>query len=186
MAHTSLTSEQQTLLLNLARNAIVSRFHPRLEDKPSNQHWLNEERATFVTLRIKGALRGCIGSIHPSRALSEDIWENAQAAAFSDPRFPPLSESELEKAAIELSVLTEVQPLNVSSEEQLVSVLRPDIDGLIIDDGLRKATFLPSVWEQISEPESFIEQLRLKAGMPSGYWSEKLRCSVYQVEKLKE
>lgn len=185
MALTSFTNEQKRLLLSIARNAIEARFHPRLA-KTSDESWLNKEVATFVTLRIDGELRGCIGSIHPVRSLSEDVWKNSQSAAFSDPRFPPLKETELGKIAIELSVLTEVQAIDVSSEKELISVLRPNVDGLIMEDGLRKATFLPSVWEQLSDPHDFIEQLRLKAGMPAGYWSLTLRCSIYQVEKMME
>lgn len=186
MAHISFTNEQQRQMLALARSAIAAQFHPREVIKPDECFWLQSERACFVTLKINGRLRGCIGSLHTSRTLQEDLWQNAHAAAFSDPRFPPLTEQELEQVRLELSVLTELQPLNVTSEAELLSRLRPGVDGLVIEDGLRKATFLPTVWEQLPEPAAFLEQLRLKAGMPAGHWSETIQCSIYQVEKISE
>ncbi len=185
MEPTVFTSEQRSTLLDLSRNAILSSLHPWEAGKPQPEPWLEDERASFVTLKKQEQLRGCIGSLHPVRSLLDDIWHNAQAAAFSDPRFPPVTEEEFEQLDIELSVLTEVQPLTVSSEQELLSTLRPGIDGLIIEDGLRRATFLPSVWEQLSQPQSFLDQLRLKAGMPAGHWSDTMTCSVYQVEKIK-
>lgn len=184
MPLTSFTSDQKQQLLELVRIAIRSHFEPRNAQKPEAEEWLEVLRATFVTLKIDGNLRGCIGSIHPVRSLLEDLWHNAQAAAFQDPRFPPLNEQELETITIELSVLTEIQPLDVSTESELLDVLRPDIDGLIIDDGHRKATFLPAVWDQLPDPQQFLNQLRLKAGMPDGYWSDTMQCSVYQAEKI--
>lgn len=184
MPHTSFTSDQKQQLLELARTAIASHFDPRNSQKPATESWLEGLRATFVTLKIDGNLRGCIGSIHPVRSLLEDLWHNAQAAAFQDPRFPPLDEQELHAITIELSVLTEVQPLNVSSEAELLEVLRPGIDGLIIEDDHRKATFLPAVWDQLPDPQQFLNQLRLKAGMPDGYWSDTMQCSIYQAEKI--
>ena len=184
MPHTSFTNEEKQQLLDLAYTAIKSRFDPRTALKPIEEPWMAPLRATFVTLKMNGVLRGCIGSINPVRSVLEDIWHNAQAAAFQDPRFPPLSENEIEKISIELSVLTEVQALSVATETELLQVIRPGVDGLIIEDGHRKATFLPSVWEQLPDAQQFLNQLRLKAGMPDGYWTETLQCSIYQAEKI--
>ncbi|MEE9336858.1 MAG: AmmeMemoRadiSam system protein A [Methylococcaceae bacterium] len=145
---------------------------------------LTVERATFVTLDKNGQLRGCIGMLEARRALAKDIAKNSYAAAFSDPRFPPLNESELDDLSIHLSILSPAKSLHCQSEEELIQQLRPGIDGLILDDGLHRATFLPSVWESLSEPITFIHHLKMKAGLPVNYWSEELRVYRYSAESF--
>ncbi len=143
---------------------------------------LTVQRATFVTLEKQGQLRGCIGMLEAHRALAEDIAENSYAAAFSDPRFPPLNESELDDLGIHLSILSPAESVPCQSEAELIQQLRPDIDGLILDDGLHRATFLPSVWESLSNPVDFIHHLKMKAGLPANSWSQELRAYRYTTE----
>lgn len=141
-------------------------------------------RACFVTLKLEGRLRGCIGSLEARQPLVTDVVRNAYAAAFRDPRFPALSWPEFERLDIHLSLLTSPQPLAVASEEELLAQLRPGIDGLVLSEGARRGTFLPAVWEQLSEPREFLRQLKLKAGLRADYWSSTLRIERYTTESV--
>jgi len=138
--------------------------------------------AVFVTLKRGGQLRGCIGSLEPRRPLVEDVAHNAYAAAFEDPRFPPLRREEIEDLEIQLSVLSPAVPMRFDSEAELVAQLRPGIDGLVLIEGMRRGTFLPSVWEQLPDPWQFLDHLKQKAGLPSGYWSPTVRVERYTTE----
>ena len=140
---------------------------------------LNEVRASFVTLEINQQLRGCIGQLNACKPLVKDVADNAFSAAFSDPRFPPLSIEEFPTLDIHVSVLSAAEPVNVESEQALLNELRPHIDGLIISDGYYRATFLPSVWETLPEKQQFLTQLKLKAGLTANYWSDTLRVERY-------
>jgi hypothetical protein len=150
-----------------------------LADFPSE---LTEHRATFVTLQKHHQLRGCIGMLEAVRPLAEDIAENAFLAAFKDPRFPPLADSEFSELEIHISILTPAEPVSFTSEQDLVSQLQPGIDGLILEEGRRRGTFLPSVWEQLPEPEQFLRHLKQKAGFAPDYWSETIRIYRYRAE----
>jgi len=143
---------------------------------------LKTVRATFVTLEKQGELRGCIGSLEAYRPLAQDIAENAYAAAFQDPRFPPVREDELHKLEIHLSLLTPPEPMQFHSEQDLIAQLRPGVDGLILTEGGRRGTFLPSVWEQLPNPVQFLEHLKAKARLPTGYWSDSLQVFRYETE----
>ena len=146
---------------------------------------LREQRATFVTLRSAGGqLRGCIGELEPRRALVESVADRARAAAFSDPRFPPLCANEVDAIAIHVSVLLPLTPLDAQSEAELVAQLRPRVDGVLIDDGIHRATFLPAVWESLREPHVFLRELRRKAGMSEAGWPATLRAWRYAVEEI--
>lgn len=146
---------------------------------------LRELRATFVTLRSTGGeLRGCVGELEPRRALVASVADRARAAAFSDPRFPPLRADELGALAIHVSVLLPLTPIDAQSEAALVAQLRPGVDGLLIDDGFRRATFLPAVWESLREPHVFLRELRRKAGMSEEIWATTLRAWRYAVEEI--
>ena len=127
--------------------------------------------ASFVTLKLDGQLRGCIGSLSPERPLARDVASNAFAAAFSDPRFPALRGEELDRLDIEISVLGPTRPMGVGSEAELLAALRPGTDGLILVCGSHRATFLPQVWAQLPEPQKFLDQLKQKAGLDANYWS---------------
>ena len=142
--------------------------------------------ATFVTLLCGGELRGCIGSLNARRALEVDVRENALAAAFRDPRFPPLSVGEFPALSIEVSLLSQPEAVSFATEGELLSRLVPGVDGVALDIEDRRATFLPQVWETIPEPREFLAALKAKARIPAGFWSPQLNVSLYRVTKWKE
>ncbi len=185
MARTSLNKEQQQRLLELAKKAIqhgLATGRPLTIDLADFPAELTVKRATFVTLEKHQHLRGCIGMLTAVRPLVEDIAENAFAAAFEDPRFPPLAADELDELDIHLSILTPAEPVSFSSEQDLLNQLQPHIDGLILQEGSRRSTFLPSVWEQLPEPTQFLRHLKQKAGLPPNYWSETIKAYRYTTE----
>jgi AmmeMemoRadiSam system protein A len=145
---------------------------------------LAQPGAVFVTLTRGGQLRGCIGSPLAWRSLAEDIVDNAFKAAFSDPRFPPLAESELDGLALSVSVLTPPVAMRFADEADLLGQLRPRRDGLIIEDGARRALFLPAVWEQLPDPRSFLAHLKQKAGLKMGHWSATFRASRFEAIEI--
>jgi AmmeMemoRadiSam system protein A len=147
---------------------------------------LTVRRSSFVTLRRGEELRGCCGTLDAPRPLAEDVWRNAWAAAFSDYRFSPLSAAEWPHVSLHLSLLTSPQRLDVTSEEQLLAALRPSVDGLILESDTARATFLPVVWEQLPDPAQFVRQLKMKAGWPATYWSDRVRVSRYETESFGE
>jgi AmmeMemoRadiSam system protein A len=177
--------EQGRLLVALARNAIASEFGEMAADLPQPD-WLNEPGAVFVTLTRHGELRGCIGSLEAHRSLLDDVQSNARAAAFKDPRFPPLSRAELPGTRVEVSILSPAESMRFSSEADALAQLRPGIDGVILEHGWHRATFLPQVWEQLPEPRQFMANLKHKAGLATDFWADDLSLSRYQVEKFKE
>lgn len=173
------------VLLALARAAIadaLGRPHPA----PRSPPWVHDAGATFVTLTHNGELRGCIGSLVPRRSLAEDVTANACAAAFDDPRFPPLGADELDQTRIEVSLLSPLEPLPVTSEADALRRIRPHVDGLVLECGRRRGTFLPQVWEEVPDPRAFLVHLKLKAGLPPDFWSDDIRLSRYGVEKWSE
>jgi AmmeMemoRadiSam system protein A len=143
-------------------------------------------RACFVTLRIAGELRGCTGRLEPEFPLVVDVARNAYRSAFGDPRFAPLRTEELGDLEYHISVLGPREPLPADSEEELFEKLRPGIDGLVLRDGSAAATFLPSVWESLSEPRRFVHELQRKAGLPAGHWSPTLRFERYEAVQIPE
>jgi AmmeMemoRadiSam system protein A len=140
--------------------------------------------ACFVTLEIDGDLRGCIGSLEARRPLASDVADNAFNAAFRDPRFPPLGAAEFAQVDLHISVLSAPQPMTVHSRADLLAQLRPGIDGLVLDDGQRRATFLPSVWEQLPRVEDFVAHLLRKGGWPAQHWSGAMRAERYTTESF--
>lgn len=179
------TEEQGRLLIALARAAIAREFGESVIPLPQPD-WLDAPGAVFVTLTESGRLRGCIGSLEAHRPLGEDLEHNARAAAFSDPRFPPLSREELPKVRVEVSVLTPASPLAFTDEADALAQLHPGVDGVILERGWHRATFLPQVWEQLPEPRQFMSHLKQKAGLSGDFWAKDLRLSRYGVEKFKE
>jgi len=179
------TEEQGRLLTTLARAAIAREF-----DEPGtalpHPDWLDAPGAVFVTLTEAGQLRGCIGSLEAHRPLGEDLEHNARAAAFGDPRFPPLKHAELPRVRVEVSVLTPATPMACSDEADALRQLRPGVDGVILEHGWHRATFLPQVWEQLPEPRVFLAHLKQKAGLAADFWANDVRLSRYGVEKFKE
>lgn len=172
-------------LLTIARNAIGKHFGQEARAVVPHPE-LSRPAATFVTLTQNGQLRGCIGSLEAYRALAADVAENAMAAAFHDPRFAPLSSDELPRTRVEVSLLECAQPLEFSDEADAICRLCPGIDGVILTHGSRRSTFLPQVWESLPDPRKFIEQLKLKAGLPADFWDENITLARYGVQKWKE
>ncbi|HWQ37674.1 MAG TPA: AmmeMemoRadiSam system protein A [Burkholderiales bacterium] len=178
-------ADKGTVLLCIARASIGSRFglHLPSDEQPA---FLHEPAASFVTLKLEGRLRGCIGSLQASRPLGEDVKLNAQAAAFSDPRFQPLSAVEFRDTRIEVSVLSPLLPIAFGSEDEALAALRPNEDGVVLAWREQRSTFLPQVWESVQEPRAFLAELKRKAGLPMQYWSEEIRLYRYRVEKWSE
>lgn len=182
-------ADQHTLLA-LARQAVERAAHgrPRATESPASQSaWLRTPLASFVTLTTGGALRGCIGGLYPTVPLAEDVQMHAYAAAREDPRFPPVQPEELAAIQIEISVLSAPEPLVYSSPDDLLRRLRPGIDGVIVQSGRKRATFLPQVWEKVPAPEAFLEFLCEKAALAPDAWrTGELEVFTYQVELFEE
>ena len=185
---------QGRLLVKLARQTISERLGAKVADSAPDASTLalqddslKSHCGTFVTLKIGGQLRGCIGNLSASESVLEGVRRNAINAAFHDPRFSPLSQDELDRTEIEISVLTEPQPLEYRDGQDLIQKLRVNVDGVIIRKGHYSATFLPQVWEQLPEPDDFLTHLCRKAGLSSEAWkSSKLEVLTYQVQYFEE
>ncbi len=182
-----LCEEERELLRKVARASIehgLRTGRPLAVDTARHPRPLREPGASFVTLNEHGQLRGCIGSLEPVRPLVEDVAHNAWAAAFSDPRFPPLRASELPDLDLHISVLSPATPMQFDSEQDLIRQLRPGVDGLVLEEGYHRGTFLPAVWESLPDPRDFLQHLKLKAGLPADYWSDTIRVSRYTTESF--
>jgi len=178
---------QRQRLLQVAREAILQplisqdNYHIDLKKFPPS---LTENRASFVTLQLHDKLRGCIGSLAPHRALIVDVAYNAQSAAFKDPRFTPLTIDDFHDTVIHLSILSQPQLLVCPDRNSLLQLLKPGRDGIIIEENGKSATYLPSVWEQLPDPEVFITELRRKAGLEPAGWSTTTRVLHYTTEEF--
>ncbi len=187
-----LSEEQGQILLQLARKTIAEKLglafvvEDNFTEKITDPAF-NEKRGTFVTLNMKGCLRGCIGCLTATESIRDGIQMNALNAAFSDNRFMPLTTDDYEKLDIEISILTDPQVLEYSDCQDLAGKLRPLVDGVIIKKDFASATFLPQVWEQLPRVEDFLGHLCMKAGLPSDMWkTSRLEVSTYQAQKFKE
>ncbi len=191
MSREPLSEEERRLLLQLARRSIEAAVNGkplpeiRPEDYPAR---LFEPGVCFVTLTdAHGELRGCVGALEAYQPLVEDVREHAVAAALEDYRFPPVRPQEVEHLKIEISRLTLPHPLPYENPEDLPRLLRPHVDGVILRDGIRRATFLPQVWEKIPDPEAFLSHLCQKMGAPGSLWrKKKLDVYTYEVEEFHE
>ena len=184
-----LSTKYQQQLIQIAQDSIaygLENAQPLPINSLDYAPELQQQRATFVTLEIKQQLRGCIGMLEAIRPLVTDIAENAFAAAFRDPRFPAVSMKEYPRLEIHLSILSPAEAMSFYSEEDLIRQLRPGIDGLIMQEGSHRGTFLPSVWEALAKPEDFLQHLKQKSGLASDYWSDSLKVSRYQCEIIKD
>lgn len=186
----SLTDAEKKVLLRVARDAMEHAVKgsplPPIDSSLMTAN-LKEPGASFVTLTIHGELRGCIGALEAYQPLVEDVREHAVAAALEDPRFPAVDSSELSTIKLEVSRLTAPQRLDYSSPEDLLQRVRPHVDGVILKDGYRRATFLPQVWEQIHSTIEFLERLSVKMGAKPDHWrSASVQVWVYQVEEFHE
>ena len=190
MMEDKLTLEEQNVLLRMARDAmergVKGEKLPPLDDSSLTPR-LREEGASFITLTVRGQLRGCIGALEPYQSLAQDVREHAVAAALEDPRFPAVSERELNGIQIEVSRLTRPLPLEYKDADDLLSKLHPHVDGVILRDAFHRATFLPQVWEKIPDPVEFLGNLCYKMGASLDLWREKhLEVLTYQVEEFHE
>ncbi len=179
------STERGPSLLALARAAIAHSLgtpYAAVEMPP----WLQEPGACFVTLTQNGQLRGCIGSLAAHRSLGDDVRANAVAAALRDPRFAALTPAELARTQVEVSVLSPMQPLTFNSEAEAVAQLRPHVDGVVLEYGGHRGTFLPQVWEQLPSPTEFMAHLKRKAGLSADFWADGVRLQRYTVDKWKE
>jgi uncharacterized protein len=180
----TLSQEQGQVLLETAMRAVehgVGRGLLEL-DPAAYPDALQEVRASFVTLKLQGRLRGCIGVIRPIRPLIVDVVHNAFAAANRDPRFEPVRAEELDGLTVSISILTTPEPLEVKGRQALLRALVPGRDGLILAGPGKRSTFLPVMWEQIPDPEDFVGYLEEKGGWTWGGWSEADEAWVFQSE----
>ncbi|MDT8451532.1 MAG: AmmeMemoRadiSam system protein A [Gammaproteobacteria bacterium] len=181
------TPQQQQQLHDIAHDSIqygLTHGAALVVDFKQLDEELHAKRATFVTLYKHGQLRGCIGMLEPVRPLAEDVAQNAFMAAFSDPRFPPLQQDELYQLQIHISILGTPEEMTFTSEEDLITQLRPGLDGLIMEEGNHRGTFLPSVWESLQDRREFLHHLKLKTGLSPDYWSDSIRIKRYTVEEF--
>lgn len=179
--------EQQDALLQIALKSLRHglQYGRPLQPGPDDlREAFSEPAACFVTLHKDGLLRGCIGSMEATEPLAKAVAWAAFSAGFRDPRFPSLKSEEMENLALEISILTPMQEIAVSSEQDLLDTLRPGIDGLLLEEQWRHAVYLPSVWQQLPEPSDFVRQLKMKAGWPADYWSDEMRARRFQSQTI--
>ncbi len=190
----NLSEAQGQLLVRLARQTLMERLGKQIRQADIDSlntalkdSCFKSSCGTFVTLKINEQLRGCIGNLTSDTPLASGVRRNAINAAFHDPRFAPLSTSELDQVEIEISILSEPQPLKYRDGDDLIKKLRPHIDGVIIRKGHASATFLPQVWEQLPLPQDFLAHLCMKAGLAADSWQNpELEISIYQVQYFEE
>ncbi len=178
----------KSILPKIAKDAIIEEFtgQKRIDrDALVQAHpWLAKKGAVFVTLNEHHQLRGCIGSIIAHEPLIDDLVRNAKAAAFADPRFSPLRPEELEQIEIEISLLTPPEEVKYTNTDDLRRIIRPGIDGVILQLDGHQATYLPSVWEQLSDFDLFFSTLCQKAGLSGNCLESHPRIFRYQAEKI--
>jgi AmmeMemoRadiSam system protein A len=175
------------VLLAVARESVANGLrtgHPLEVDPADYSPELRVPRATFVTLRLAGDLRGCTGTLEAVNPLVMDVAKNAHRSAFGDPRFSPLDASEFPGLEYHISILGPLEPLTAESEESLLEQLRPGIDGLVLREGTVSSTFLPAVWQSLPMPREFLRELKRKAGLKPDHWSHALSFQRYTVEEI--
>ena len=178
-----INESEQGQLLGIARRSIESGLAGGSSLQPGNENLagsLSIRLGAFVTLTRYEVLRGCVGSLESTDPLAHAVANSAFQAAFSDSRFAPLEAAEIKDTRIEISVLSELEPLAAVSRADLLDRLRPGEDGLLLQDRGHRATFLPGVWDKISDPEEFLGHLLVKAGLPGNYWSESISFKRYR------
>lgn len=172
-------------LLHLARQAIGKHFGFDSHDLP-RASWLEEPGATFVTLTLDGKLHGCIGSLEATRPLIDDVRQNAVAAAFQDPRYPPLTEDQFAGVVIDVAWLGAPETIHSASEQDALAQLSPGVDGVIFEYGSHRATFLPHAWADFPHAKGLLSKLKSQAGLPEDFWSVDVKLSRFTVRKWYE
>ncbi len=181
---TAFTTAESETLLNLARQSVVAatlhwrNWRPDLGDLPPR---LSEPGASFVTLHTHGKLHGCIGSIEARLPLALDVVKNAENATLNDPRFPPLQPEEVDDTEIEISILTPMQPLSYTDQDDLIRQIRPGEDGVLVERGWQRGLLLPQVWEHIPNPREFLAHVALKAYADASIYAD-TRTTVYKFQ----
>ncbi len=181
--------EQGRILLQIARAAITHVLEAtewKDESAGTPAQWLQQAGAAFITLTQHGRLRGCVGSLQAHQPLIENVRSNAVSAALRDTRFLPVTADELESIDIEISLLSALQPIRFASESDALKQLRPGVDGMILEYGVCRGTFLPQVWDNLPQPREFLAQLKVKAGLHPDFWDGTIRLSRYTVQKWRE
>lgn len=182
----TLGTAEKSILIEIVTKALELATRERRQLKITAKDFspaLQAQRSSFVTLHSAGELRGCIGSVDAARPLIEDVAMNAFSAAVNDARFETLNAEELPGLVVHLTVLSALEDIPCRSEAELLGALHPGIDGLLIRDGGRHATFLPVMWERLPSPEEFLLHLKEKAGMPANHWSKNFRAQRYRAEE---
>ncbi len=185
----TLPTQDRDVLIDVARASIshgLKHNRPVEIDPAQFSEALNQPRASFVTLKIAGQLRGCIGRLEAEGPLVQGVAHNAYAAAFADPRFEPLTELEYPQIDVHIAVLTPPQPMTFEGEDDLLRQLRPGVDGLVLEAGRCRGTFLPAVWQTLTDPRRFLDQLKVKAGLASNAWPDDLHISRYTCESISQ
>lgn len=179
--------DQGNVLLKIGRAAIAQAlgldFQCHIDESAP---WLQEWGASFVTLIQNHELRGCIGSLEAYRSLVTDVRSNAVSAALNDPRFLPLNVDEFETIAIEVSILSPTQRIAARNEAEAIRQIKPGIDGIVLEYGCYRSTFLPQVWDELKQPQQFLAMLKHKAGLPVDFWASDLKLARYTVSKWRE
>lgn len=184
---TSLSDADGALLLDTAADALEFAVLRGgcMQTVPERYPWsLRRQAACFVSLHRQGRLRGCIGTLEPTRPLITDVAENAAAAATRDDRFPPVQPEEIEDLEIEISILGPPTPLRATFEDEVLSALQPGVHGVILEAASGRATFLPTVWEQVPQPRAFLAALKEKAGWSPDSWPPDTRVFTYTTERV--
>ncbi len=175
-------AEQQTCL-QVAQDSILHGLQQGAALKVVSRNYtenLQQDLACFVTLHKQGQLRGCIGALQAIQPLISDIAKYAYAAAFQDPRFPALQPDEYEQLTLDISILGKPEPIVFKNEQDLLNQIRPGVDGLILEHGCNRGTFLPSVWTELTSVDNFFQHLKMKAGLPKNWWSDDVKISRYK------
>lgn len=179
----------QRFLLDEARRSVAHGLEHGVPAPPAStitEDAVTDVRACFVTLKVAGELRGCTGSLEAEQPLAHGVVYHAFQSAFGDPRFPALTRRELSALDVEISVLSPLSPVRVTSERELLARLQPHVDGLLLEFGAYRATFLPKVWETLPDPADFLAHLKHKAGLPVDFWSSQLTVFRYQTESFSD
>jgi len=183
MPSINLSVDDQKICLNIANASILNGLQHGSALEVNTKDFavtLQQQLACFVTLHKNGQLRGCIGTLEAYQPLIKDIAEHAYAAAFKDSRFPALSENEYNNITLDISILGKPEPIVFKNEQDLLKKIRPGVDGLILEHGYNRGTFLPSVWEQLPNVNDFFQHLKIKAGLPENWWQDDVKVSRYE------
>jgi len=167
-------SERGEILARYARAKVREALGGAPASRPDDP-WCRELGATFVTLRRRGRLQGCIGTLEPARPIVDDVGHNAIAAATRDPRTRPIGLAEVDAHDVEVSILSPLEPIERAD-------IRPGTDGIVMYVGDQRVTFLPVMWETFPEIGTFLGALMQKAGLPRDYWSDDVRLMRYTVD----